>query len=243
MPAWAGRDIRNQLGQTYGVPVFVDNDANLGALAELWWGAGRDGSDLVYVKVGTGVGAGFIINGDIYRGSAGFAGEIGHVVIDPSSDRQLRGLRGCLAAFVGAEALERRAAERLGGAGQPEGTPCTVSNIAQAALHGDPIARAIVEEAGRYLGIAVVNLLNLTNPATVVLGGPITRTGEIILRPIHETVRAHTLWRDVASSRVVTSELGERAIAIGAATQVLKAALDTPSMFPRIQVRRKGSPV
>jgi predicted NBD/HSP70 family sugar kinase len=190
---------------------------------------------LAYVKVGTGIGAGFIIHGDIYRGTAGFAGEIGHLVIDPSSECELRGLRGCLAAFVGAEALERKALDRM------QRGPITVTEIADAAAQGDPIACEIVEEAGHYLGIAVANLLNLFNPATVVLGGPITRTGDAILKPIRETIRTHTLWQDVADSRIATSELGPYDIAVGAATQVLKAALHDPSMFP-ISRPREATP-
>ncbi len=234
MPAWAGYSVPERLRKRYNVPIYMDNDANLGALAELWWGAGRDGADLAYIKVGTGVGAGFIINGNIYRGWEGFAGEIGHLVIEASTSRSSRGLQGCLTAFVGAEALEKRAIThydaRAPGLARPR--PVTIGGIADAALAGDPAALEVIQEAGHYLGVAVANLLNLFNPATVVFGGAITKAGDLLIDSIRNTVRAFTLWDPVSKSRLATSELGEHSVAIGAATMVLKAALDDPSLFP-----------
>ncbi|HEY5947057.1 MAG TPA: ROK family transcriptional regulator [Kofleriaceae bacterium] len=232
MPAWQGVKLPRVLSDRFDCPVSMDNDANLGALAERWWGAGRTGEDLTYIKVATGVGAGHIISGDVYRGSNGTAGEIGHLAIDLRGPQCRCGLRGCLAALIGAGALADRTAVALS-----EGRTSTltkrggVEQLASAAIAGDALAREIVGEAGAYLGIAVASLLNLLNPAIVVLGGPLTAAGDILLDPIRATVRDRSLFRSVAEARIVTSELGDNAIAVGAATLVLQAALKSPSLF------------
>jgi len=113
LPAWSGYDVQERLTGAYHVPVFVDNDANLGALSENWWGAGRSGEDLTYIKVSTGIGAGYVINGEVYRGAGGTAGEIGHLAVDPSGPRCLCGLNGCLTMFIGSQAVRARAKERM----------------------------------------------------------------------------------------------------------------------------------
>ena len=113
VPKWQGYNIASYLEGNFNRPVFVDNDANLGALAELWWGSGSSARDLVYIKVATGVGAGMIINGRIFRGSGGIAGEIGHTSIDPNGPPCICGLQGCLTTFIGTPALLERARNEL----------------------------------------------------------------------------------------------------------------------------------
>ena len=229
LPAWSGYDVVEQLAGAYQVPVFVDNDANLGALSEGWWGAGRGGVDLTYIKIATGVGAGYMIGGELYRGAGGTAGEIGHLAIDPSGPRCICGLNGCLATFIGSKALRARAHERMRG---ERGRTPTIAEIVQGARAGDAAARTIVDEVGHYLGIAVAGLLNLMNPAVVVLGGEIAGLGELLLDPLRDTVRARALSTSVAETRLCTSGLGEQAIAVGAATLVLQAALRDRALFP-----------
>jgi predicted NBD/HSP70 family sugar kinase len=247
MPAWKGVRLSSVIAERYGCAVSMDNDANLGALAERWWGAGRAGEDLTYIKVATGVGAGHIIAGEVYRGSNGTAGEIGHLAIDLRGPQCRCGLRGCLAALIGAGALADRASEKLSGGrtstlraaasatststATTAGTTAGVDALVDAAVAGDELAREIVGEAGAYLGIAVASLLNLLNPAIVVLGGPLTAAGDVLLDPIRATVRDRSLFRSVAEARIVTSELGDNVIAVGAATLVLQAALKNPSLF------------
>jgi predicted NBD/HSP70 family sugar kinase len=232
MPAWRGVRLPRALAGRYGCTVSMDNDANLGALAERWWGAGRTGEDLTYIKVATGVGAGHIIAGEVYRGSNGTAGEIGHLAIDLRGPQCRCGLRGCLAALIGAGAVSERAAAALSEGQRSELTATSsVEAVVAAARDGDALAREIVDEAGAYLGIAVASLLNLLNPAIVVLGGPLTSAGDIFLDPIRATVRDRSLFRSVAEARIVTSELGDDAISVGAATLVLQAALKSPALF------------
>jgi predicted NBD/HSP70 family sugar kinase len=228
LPAWRDHDVQETLAEAYGLPVFVDNDANLGALSERFWGAGAGGEDLAFIKVATGIGSGHIINGDLYRGSGGTAGEIGHIAIDPNGPQCVCGLRGCLATFIGADALLARAGKAWG---KRKKKP-TVADIVAGARDGDPVARELVDEVGHYLGIAVAGLLNLLNPAVVVLGGEITSVGDLLLDPLRATIRSRALSTSVAETRIVSSRLGERSIAVGAATLVLATALADRSVFP-----------
>ena len=239
VPKWRGFSPVERLEAMYGVPVGMDNDANLGALAEQWWGAGQDGRDLAYIKVATGVGAGLIIHGDIYRGTAGIAGEIGHIPVDPSAGRCVCGLEGCLNLRMGTEALVKRAhsfREEYPNSTLPR-RGLNVSRIVEEAFEGDRLARAVVEEAGHHLATGVAALLNLFNPATVVFGGSLTRAGELLLRPLRETLGERSPSASVQRSQLVVSSLGIEATARGAATLVLRAALDDPTLFPTLQVR------
>jgi glucokinase-like ROK family protein len=234
LPDWHGSGGFGVLTKRYRVPMLVDNDANLGALAERWWGAGRGVDDFAYIKVATGVGSGHVVGGKIYRGATGVAGEIGHMAIDPHGAPCICGLRGCLATFVGAQALEARARARL--AEHPRsrlaGTEPTVTSIEDAALAGDALALELAQEAAEYLGRAVAGMLNLLNPSMVILGGGLSRLGELLLEPLRETVRRRTLVSSLVASEVRTSELGTQAIAVGAATLVLEAALADSRRFP-----------
>jgi glucokinase-like ROK family protein len=233
LPEWEGRSGLESLQAHYRLPVLVDNDANLGALAERWWGAGREVDDFAYVKLATGIGLGHILGGEIYRGAAGFAGEIGHLAIDPHGEPCICGLRGCLATFVGSRALVARAGALL--ADHPEsllaGRDVTIAAIEDAAIAGDRLALRVVNEAAEHLGVAVAGLLNLNNPSMVILGGGLVRVGELLLEPLREAIRSRTLVSSVAAAEIRTSELGPQAAAVGAATLVLDAALNDPRIF------------
>jgi len=228
LPAWREVDVEEDLRAAFQLPVFVDNDANLGALAERFWGAGADGEDLAFIKLATGIGSGHIINGELYRGAGGTAGEIGHIAIDPNGPRCVCGLRGCLVTLIGGEALLAKASKLWGKRKRPP----TIADIVSGVRAGDPVAKELVDEVGHYLGIAVAGLLNLLNPAVVVLGGEITSVGELLLDPLRTSLRTRALSTSVAETRIVSSRLGERSIAVGAATMVLKIALADRSVFP-----------
>lgn len=239
LPDWHGRGGFEQLRTRYRVPLFVENDANLGALAERWWGAGRGIDDFAYVKVATGVGSGHFVEGRIYRGATGVAGEIGHMAIDPRGKPCVCGLRGCLATLVGAPALVERATELL--ARHPDsmlsGTRPTIETIENAALAGDPLGLQVAQEAAQHLGIAIAGLLNLMNPRLVILGGGLSLLGDLLLEPLRDVIRNRTLVSSLAAANVQTSELGSQSIAIGAATLVLDAALADARLFPAPQGR------
>ncbi len=240
LPDWHGRLGLEGLGARYGVPLFVDNDANMGALAEHWWGAGRGIDDFAYIKIATGLGSGHVIDGEIYRGATGVAGEIGHLAMDPQGELCVCGLRGCLATIVGAPALVKRAEalmqEHPGSV--LAGTLPTIASIEDAALAGDPLALQLTHEAADHLGVAVASLLNLMNPSMVILGGGLSRLGELLLEPLRETAARRTLVSSLAVSAIVVGELGPRGIAVGASTLVLKSALDDSRLFPMPRQRR-----
>ena len=234
LPAWRGRSGLEGLKAEYDAPVFVDNDANLGALAERWWGAGRGIDDFAYIKVATGIGAGYMIRGEIYRGSTGVAGEIGHVTIDQEGPVCVCGNRGCLATFVGAEAIVAQARSLRGDfpdSPLAEGD-ISLAAIEDAALNGDPLALQVVHRAARRLGVAIADVLNLMNPGSVILGGALSRLGDRLVIPLRETVVRRTFVNSVAAADILTSALGPRAIAVGAATLVLDSALQNPRLFP-----------
>jgi predicted NBD/HSP70 family sugar kinase len=242
LPDWNGELGLERLAKRYRVPLFIDNDANLGALAERWWGAGRGVDDFAYIKIGTGLGSGHVIGGEIYRGATGLAGEIGHLAMDPHGEECICCLRGCLATMVGAPALVKRAQALL--ADYPRSTLAatrpTIARIEDAALAGDPLALQLAGEAAEHLGIAVSSLLNLMNPSMVVLGGGLTRLGNVLLGPLNDTVGRRTLVTSVDASAIRIGELGPRAIALGAATLVLKSALEDTRLFP-VAGRSKGA--
>jgi len=240
LPAWKGSTGLDDVARHFDVPLLVDNDANLGALAEHWWGAGHGIDDFAYIKVATGIGSGHMIDGKVYRGANGVAGEIGHVAIDPNGPPCVCGLHGCLTTFVGRPALFARA--RVLAEQYPEsalvGATDSTEAIEDAALKGDPAARQLVNEAARNLGVAISGLLNLMNPGRIVIGGDLARLGDLLLDPLREQIEHRTLVSSVAAARVTTSDLGPRSIAVGAATMILDAALSDSRLFP-ITVSRK----
>jgi len=231
VPKWKGYNIATHLEESFKRPVFVDNDANLGALAELWWGAGSSANDLAYIKVATGVGAGLIINGRIFRGSGGIAGEIGHTSIDPNGPQCICGLKGCLTTFIGTPALLERAKDKLRASGSNRLPPAGIDELVNAALDGDPMSVELMQYAGDKLGVGIANLLNLLNPEMVVLGGGIARAGDLLLDGVRTTIGGLSLPESIRSTEIRATGLNEWGIAVGAATLVLQAALDKPTLF------------
>ncbi len=239
LPAWHERHGFFALRQQFNVPVLVDNDANLGALAEHWWGAGRGFRDFTYIKVSTGIGSGQMIGGRVYRGSSGVAGEIGHIAIDPRGEMCGCGNRGCLQTFAGAKSIVARARHlraQFPDSLLAEGE-LRIGDIADAALAHDPLALQVVRETADYLGIAIAGLLNLNNPAAVILGGSLARLGALLLTPLRETIQKRTFVSSVVAAEIRVGELGSLVIAIGAATMILDAALSDPThlLFERAQ--------
>ena len=229
MPAWAEIDVARELSQRIGCPVRLDNDANLGALAEYWWGAGQDGGDLVFVKVATGIGAGLLIRGEIVDGAHGVAGELGHLSIDPNGPPCICGVNGCLNVIVGTQALLSRAEARR--PHFPDSVLPSSGIDLPALIHAgqqeDELALEIFRFAGERLGTGLANLLNVLDPSTIVVGGDITRVGEPLMAPIRQTVLRRTLISSFSDERVVRSQIDKQSVALGAATLILRAALET----------------
>jgi glucokinase-like ROK family protein len=238
MPGWNGVDVRRILGQRLGVPVYVENDANLGALGESRYGAGRDVIDLAYIKIGTGIGGGLVIGGQVYHGSCGSAGEIGHVTLDENGPVCSCGNRGCLEAIASADAIvaDARAALSLrrgvpssaalvGAAGVLNGLANPdIADVVQAALQGDPASRAAIAHAGEHVGVALASLVNLTNPSLILVDGGVARAGELFLDPIRRAVAARSLAIASHHAHILVGELRDNAIAFGGVATVADAA-------------------
>jgi predicted NBD/HSP70 family sugar kinase len=246
LPRWIDVRLAATLHERFGVRIFVDNDANCGALAQAIAGAGRNVSHFSYIKVATGIGAGHIVRDRSFRGFSGIAGEIGHASVDPNGRRCRCGLRGCLEAEIGSQALIAKATEALRLSRESvlsECSPLKSADIVSAALDGDALARDLVAEAGGYLGTAVANLLNLMNPARVVIGGRLAEAGDLLLEPLRQAIRNRALWTSVERADVVLSSLGEEDVALGAAMLVLRAAFVDLSLFQSADAAASAGPL
>ncbi len=220
LPGWAGTNPRDDLAARLGVPVYVDNDANLGALGELVWGSGRGVADLAYIKVASGVGAGLVISGQIYRGPGGTAGEIGHITLDESGPVCRCGNRGCLETFTAARYV-------LPLLHSSHGPDLTMERMVALAREGDPGCRRVVSDVGRHVGSGVANLCNLLNPSRVVLGGDLAEAGDLVLDPIRDSVARYAIPSAARQLSVLPGALGSRAEVLGALALVLSEMGDS----------------
>ncbi|MEJ2558210.1 MAG: ROK family transcriptional regulator [Anaerolineae bacterium] len=231
MPGWDRVPIRDRLQGTLGLPVYLDNDANLGALGEYAYGAGKNVSNLAYIKIGTGIGCGLIVDGRIYRGQRGYAGEIGHLTIDENGPPCRCGSFGCLESMASAEAIVRRA-EMAMQAGQQTSLSqhrrLTATDIARAARERDALSQQLFEEAGRHIGVALAGLINLFNPGRVIIGVGADETSELLLDPVQRTVGARAMAGSLADTRIVPAQLRRETVAAGAVALVLEQTFRNP---------------
>lgn len=220
LPGWSGINPRQELAERLRMPVQADNDANLGALGELVWGGGRGVRDLAYIKVASGVGAGLVIDGRIYRGPGGTAGEIGHITLDEAGPVCRCGNRGCLETFTAARYV-------LGLLRASHGSDLTMPRMVQLAREGDPGCRRVVADVGRHVGMGIASLCNLLNPSRVVLGGDLAEAGELVLGPIRESVARYAIPSAARRLAIVPGALGARAEVLGALALALSEVGDS----------------
>jgi predicted NBD/HSP70 family sugar kinase len=212
----------------------VENDVNALAVAEQWFGAGRDIPSFAVVTVGPGVGCGLVLDGELLHGATGLAGELGHVVVRPEGDRCLCGNQGCLETVASEDAI-LRAARRAG---------CAVDTLDQAAAlarDGDEACRCAFAEAGEALGQGISILLNLVNPARVILSGEGVIASDLLLDNLRQSLQRHT-FSDAADCDLVIRPLADESWARGAAANVLRHLIDRPQQqrlpVPTLQARR-----
>ncbi len=216
MRGWDEVHLGQTLSKRIGRPVFVDNDANLGALAESTLGAAKAFRDSVYVRASYGVGAGIVIEGRVHHGFAGTAGEIGHVQVDPAGAICGCGNRGCLDTVVGAAALVEALRVNRG--------TLTLRDVIQLAKEGDQGCARVVSDAGVQIGAVVAGLGQAVNPQVVVVGGELAETGELLLGPMREAIIRRVPLNQIAPLEVVPAALGSRAEVVGALLLALQAA-------------------
>jgi glucokinase-like ROK family protein len=222
LPGWNDVRVAEEFGARLQLPVHVDNDANLAALAELHWGAGRDAANLVYLTAGTGIGSGIVIDGRLYRGAGGTAGEIGHTTIDENGPICRCGSRGCLETFAAMPAILELLKPSLG-------EDLTAEQVIEQASDGDLACQRAIGDAGRHLGAALANLCNLVNPQRIVVGGSLAQAGDTLLDPVRETVQRRAIVSAARDVEVVRGELSERAEMLGAVALVLYEVETTTS--------------
>jgi len=216
LPGWVGLRIASEMQARLGLPVEIENDANLGALAELTWGAGRDCSNFAYIKAATGIGAGIVIEGHLLRGATGTAGEIGHTTLDEAGALCYCGNRGCLETVASGPAIVQLV-------GRVAGDTLSLSRIVELAVEGDLRCRRAIADAGREIGVAVAGLCNLINPERVIVGGLLSRTGEVLLQPLRESIRRHSVQAAARSVEVCPAVFVERAELLGSVALALHA--------------------
>jgi len=216
MRGWDEVHLGHVLHKRLGRPVFVDNDANLGALAESMLGAAKEYRDSIFVRASHGVGAGIVIAGRVHRGFAGTAGEIGHVQVDPAGDICRCGSRGCLDTIVGAQALIEPLRANLGSV--------ALRDVIQLAVDGDPGCQQVIADAGAQIGAVVAGLGMAVNPQCIVVGGELAETGEVLLGPLRDAVRRRVLLNQIAPLEVVPAELGQRAEVLGAVLLAIQSS-------------------
>ncbi len=225
---WAGAELAQLFTDSTGLPAFLENDANAGALAEALFGAGRGADVVLYVNVGTGIGGGIVLSRRVHRGAHFNAAEIGHIPLLPDTGPPCPcGKRGCLEALASGDAIGRRAAE-LAAAGELAGSALekvpvlTGKSVGEYAVAGDRRAREIVAEAGQFLGWGLAIAVNLLDPDVVVVGGGVSGLGDLYLGPARRRFRE--LAMDiVADTPIVAAQLGYDAGVIGAAAVAMVA--------------------
>jgi glucokinase len=230
---WHEVPLRKLLEERLQKPVYIDNDANLAALGEHVYGAGRGVAHMVFITVSTGVGCGIILNGRVFHGVDGGAGELGHMKIMPDGPLCSCGSRGCLEALASGTAIARVARELVAtGEGasilkHSGGNPgeITAITVTAAAAAGDEEAAGIVAEAARYLGIGISNVINIFNPELIVLGGGVMEIGQPLWQGVWKEVNSKALPSPRMQVRLVSAALGQRAGVLGAVAHCRHKAL------------------
>lgn len=233
MPAWEGIAPIDELSHSLpGLPIYLENDANAGAIAEKWWGKGKNYSSLAYIKLGVGVGGGLVIDNEIYRGFYGIAGELGHTTIVANGRICRCGNYGCMECYVGAPGILTDIVNGYAEQGNnPMGDDINIEKVIRRAQEGDSVCRTTIQKAGAYLGTAIANLINLVNPGIVVLGGELTDAGDLLMDEVRSTVRKRVFLEKSRLGDMTISQLGDSAVSIGAATLAIYGAFQEEEIY------------
>jgi glucokinase len=235
LPGWKGVPLRDIVSRKYKVNTFLLNDANAAALGEHEFGAGKGVNNLILLTVGTGIGGGIIINGRLYSGPSGSAGEIGHMTIDVNGPRCNCGNIGCLEMLASGTAIAREAIRRIS-QGEESSLPhmvkgkienITAEKVEAAARGGDALAAEVISQAATYLGVGMVNLVNIFNPEMIIVGGGVAKMGELLLEPARQVVKERAFKLSAQAVRIVPSQLAEGAGVLGAAAFAYSQFVDS----------------
>lgn len=230
LPDWHNIPLKSIVGKKYKVTTFLINDADAAALGEHRFGAGRGLDNLILLTLGTGIGGGIIINGKLYHGPSGSAAEIGHTIVEVNGPKCRCGNNGCLETLASGTAIAREAVRRISlGAKSSlvevvEGKieDVTAEKVYLAAKGGDSLASEVIARAAHYLGISVVNLVNIFNPEMIIIGGSVAQMGDLLLEPVRQMVKERAFPLLAQSVRIVPAQLGNDAGIFGAAIFALE---------------------
>ena len=223
LPFTAQEHIHSELMQVTGLRFELENDANSAAYGEYKAGAGRDARDIFYIGIGDAIGGAIILDGKLWTGASGCAGEIGHITINTEGNECICGNTGCLETVASGPNIVRRALERLNRDSTSSLSKLglrddfTAEDIAREANNGDDFAAMMLERTGRSIGIAVASMINLLSIERIIVGGPIMEAGEFLLDPIIEEAKKRSFLPCFEATRIVGAELGTDGVAIGAA--------------------------
>jgi glucokinase len=220
VPSLDNFQLKEALQRELDWPVVLENDANAAAVGEMWMGAGRGCRSIICLTLGTGVGGGIILDGQLWRGADGFAGEIGHMTVDPFNSPKCNcGNQGCLEMFASATGVVRLTHEALSQFPDSSlaGTEVTATKVFEAGLVGDKLALAVFSAMGTYLGIGLASLINLLNPEMIVIGGGVANAWQLFEKDMREQVAQRAFPLPAARVRIVPAECGDDAGLLGAA--------------------------
>lgn len=225
LPGWRNIPLRDIVKGKYRVNTFLINDATAAALGEHHFGAGKEVNNLIYLTVSTGIGGGIIINGKLYSGPRGSAGEIGHMTIDVNGPRCSCGNIGCLETLASGTAMAQEAIRRISQGESSSLTEIvngkvesiTAEMVSIAAQGGDSLALEVISKAATYLGVGMVNLVNIFNPEMIIVGGGVAQMEDLLLNPARQVVRERAFQLPAQAVRIVLAQLGDNAGVLGAA--------------------------
>jgi glucokinase len=216
LPGWEGKNPVKHLSRTFGVSVAMENDGDAGALAEGYWGAAKGTQRVVYVTIGTGIGGGIILDGQLYRGVDGAHPEIGHHVMEASGPECTCGFRGCWEALAAGSVMEKWYEENRPAA-ERDGQRLSARQICDLARRGNEFAKRTVEREGMYLGLGLANLISMFVPEVIVLGGGMMQSADLYLGKMREVIRSGCRFVPAEKTEIVLAALGEDTNLIGAA--------------------------
>jgi len=239
MPGWDRFPIRDAFAGEYAAPVFVDNDVNVMALGEHWGGVAKSVADVIFVKIGTGIGSGIILGGRLHRGAQGCAGDFGHICVDPDGPLCSCGNTGCLEAMAAAPAIVLQAESCARDGESPalmallqEKGELTMNDVGEAARRGDYCALTIIRRSGRLIGQTLASAVNVLNPSIIVIGGGVSRVGNALLAEVRSAVYQRSLPLATRNLPIVMSELDDVAGVVGASVLAAEGVLNAPAGRP-----------
>lgn len=220
LTGWLNVPLRQMLEDRLGLPAPIEHDAKAAALGEFHFGAGREVNDMIYIVVGTGVGAAIIVNGELYRGPTNSAGELGHITVDLHGPACSCGSNGCLEVYTAGPDLVDRYREIMQGTGLEPPSTLDGKIIAGLAAQGQPQALQVFEQAGQALGVGIATMAHLFDITTYIIGGSVVQAGDLLLEPTRRAARYRAFASFAARIKVLACELGDDGAILGMAEVV-----------------------